>query len=124
MIHGRMKMYAVQVSRSRNPDSQRRAREGPGAVSLTVTLVTRPYDLLVGVDSRLRFLLRLCECGLDRLLSRQDALDRAAVGIRELRAGRSRRQLEAVLRRVDEELHRVVVVRVPGRVVDVLVQLL
>src|SRR5689334_11214588 len=30
--HGRMKRYAVHVSRSRKLDSQRRAREGPGAV--------------------------------------------------------------------------------------------
>src|SRR4051812_48556182 len=41
--HGRMKRYATHVSRSRNPDSQRRAREGPGAgVLLTVTLAKRP----------------------------------------------------------------------------------
>jgi len=40
--HGRMKRYAVQVSRLRKPDSQRRALvRGPGAAVSIATLAKR-----------------------------------------------------------------------------------
>src|SRR5581483_2976207 len=119
-----MKRYAVRVSRSPKLDSQRRALEGPGAMPLTVTLLKRRRTLLVRVDRRLCFLLGLSKRSLDRLLARKHTLDGAVVGVGELRSRRGRRQLEAVPRCVHEDLDRVVVRRVAGRVVDVLVELL
>ena len=81
-------------------------------------------SLLVRVDRVLCFLLRLCERGLDALLAREDPLHRGVVRIGELRAGRGRRELEAVLRRVHEVLDRGVEVGLAERLVDVLVHLL
>jgi hypothetical protein len=41
MIHGRMKRYAVQVSRSRKPDSQRRALVREPVAVVLATLANR-----------------------------------------------------------------------------------
>src|SRR3954466_12102421 len=120
-----MKRYAVHVSFSRKPANQRRALEGPGAVRAAGTLAKSvPLELLVCVDRGLGLALRLVQRLARTLLAGEHTVDRVEVGLDELLAARGRGQLEAVLRRVDQDLHCSVELRMTERLVDVLVRLL
>ena len=122
-----MNRYAIQVSFSRKPANQRRAREGPGAGRVAaVTLATRrPYSYFLFAS------IAVCasfwawsSAALRRLLARQHAVDRVEVGLHELLAARGRRAARSrTSASCDEDLHGVVELRLAERLVDVLVDL-
>src|SRR5919197_1627492 len=110
--------YAAQVSRSLNPDAQRRAlRRGPGAAVLE-TVAKRgsgPWAaaLLLRLLDRVGCgLLRLVQRAPDARLAREHAVDGVLPGVLELRARRRRRDVERVLLDVQHGLDRLIEVLV------------
>src|SRR5690242_14669829 len=103
-----MKTNAHHVSRSRKPDTQRRAlHRGPAAGLRVVVAATArgPIELLLrSLDRVDRFLLSLVECLLRRLLALEDARHRVHPRGLELRTRRRRRDAERVRHDARERL--------------------